>query len=1012
MRRFFKFLKYSLIVLGLIALTLFAVAEFAEDRIAQISINQINESVGLPVSYGDIDFSLLRDFPHATLEINDVWLGSPASDSTKSTPDTLANVQKIFIAVKIWPLIREQKFDIMEIDVEEAEGYYLVDADGNSNIDFLIDTTKNDVVNTTSARLKISLRELDIEKMILHYQDFSRKVNAKLAFPEVSFNGRFTNGIFESSVEGTALLSECGFEETNLCLMQQTTMDFDLEYIKDSLKIKEATIKSDGARINISGLLGLSGPLYSMLEVEAPKLNLGELIKYVPENLLYEYGINKIGGNLTFAGEIEGTINDSTMPNMDFSFELKQANARIEGYPPLKNITLSGNYDNGILSDLSTTTIDLNSLNIETQESQLELKVVLHNLKNLNYAAKIIADIDLDEVKKYYIPDSLARVFNGRMKSQLISRGNIPETIDSTFIDFLALNTSGSLQFQNVNFKNDSFPGIDSCSFAVQYSPYMLTLDSLSVQVPDYLLKITQGAFRTNFDGSFSNYAQMTIKADSITLTTPKSNITAGLFLSNLQQPEFNLTSNISLDLNELTPIIPDSINILTRGRLEARLKSAGKLNPDSISEKMPKILFEQSSLNATFQNLSIEMPDTLMGIKNLSGKLTMANDTVKINKINGRYAGIDFWADSASIIHAYATLMQQRPETLILNGKFAIDHLDYSALAVFMNNDTTTTSRKTGETNTPALKYQIKGTAATNSFRYNKSLIENLSCKFNLSDSLYIIDQLKFDAFGGHLNNSIRYETTPNDRAVISFRSKIDSMDIATLLYEFDNFDQKEISHQQISGRFFTQMNGRFLMHGDSLLMDSARIKGDLKLVDGALMNYPRAMELGDFTNLEELDNIQFKTMETQLFVFNNAMYVPKTNIRSNSMNISAYGMQTFGEDYQYHLRIYLGEILHGKTKRIRKKQEELEDNPDDKKPGLSSLYIQSSSIKGKSKNGLDKKSDRLQMQTKINVQEGILNIIFHPLLVDFETGVKMEVPPAPQKIRYIENNEYAKVQ
>ena len=115
--------------------------------------------------------------------------------------------------------------------------------------------------------------------------------------------------------------------------------------------------------------------------------------------------------------------------------------------------------------------------------------------------------------------------------------------------------------------------------------------------------------------------------------------------------------------------------------------------------------------------------------------------------------------------------------------------------------------------------------------------------------------------------------------------------------------------------------------------------------------------------------------------------------------MNITAYGMQTFGEDYQYHLKLYLGEILHGKTRRIRKKQEEMEDNPDDKKSGLRSLYIQTSSINGESKNRLDKKSDRLQMKTKINVQEGILNIIFHPLLVDFDTEVELKTLSLKQK-------------
>jgi hypothetical protein len=223
--------------------------------------------------------------------------------------------------------------------------------------------------------------------------------------------------------------------------------------------------------------------------------------------------------------------------------------------------------------------------------------------------------------------------------------------------------------------------------------------------------------------------------------------------------------------------------------------------------------------------------------------------------------------------------------------------------------------------------------------------------------------------------------------------------MDISNLLEEFDDFDQEEINHKQLNGLFSTKMDGRLLMLGDSLVMDSIKVKGDMTLEDGGLFNYLRAMELADFTNLDELDNIRFKTMKTKLFIFKNAIYVPQTDIRSNAMDITAYGMQTFGEDYQYHLRIFLGEILHGKTERIRKKQEKMEDNPDEKGSGLTSLFIQSSSINGKSKNGLDNKKDRLRMKTKIKVQEGILNIIFHPLLVNFDTGVKMNIIDMPRE-------------
>jgi hypothetical protein len=999
MRRFYKFLKYLVLIVGLIVILLFSVAEFAEDRIAQISINQINKSVGLPVTYGDIDFSLLRDFPLATLEISDVWVGTPSSDLAKSPPDTLAIVSKFFVAVRMLPLIREQKFDLMEIDIVGAEGYYLVDTTGKSNIDFLIDTTQTDVVDTTSSELSISLRQLEIEDMVLNYHDRSKNIFARLEIPEVTFNGQMKNGNFESAVDGMALLSECGFEETNLCLMQQTRLDFNIEYIKDSVKIHKAFINSDGAEVTITGKAGLSDSIFTQLKVEAPTLDLGELIKYIPQEILYDYGINSIDGDLTLDGTLEGCLSDSLIPNMAFSFDLKNGSAKMEGYPPVNHISLSGNYDNGVLRNLATTTLTLNKVHIETPESQATLEIALHNLEKINYTASMTANIDLAEVKNYYLPDSVVRSLDGRARAQFATRGIMPETIDSSFIDYLAQNSQAAMSFDKVNIKMDSVPAIDSCSFDAQYAPNQLVMKNLTIQIPGYSLNIRDGAFRTRFTGNLSNYQQMILETDSFSLATEKSRIEAAFYLSNLFQPEYQLSTDINIDLEELALMVPDSLVTSMSGKINAQMKSGGTIRPDSLLPDMEKLLFEKTAFNTFFRNVTVEMPDTLMQIKNLSGRVAMANDTIEIRKTSGQYAGINFTADSTKIVRMYAAFFQKKPEKFLVEGKFGIDHIDYSMFGVFLEEDSLSQlpPEETGKNNahpSPALKYQIKGTAAVNSIKYDKSLIENASCLFNISNDLYIIDQLKFNAFDGTLNNSIRYETAQNQRTVILYRSEIDSMDISKLLYEFDNFGQEEISYEQLSGKFSTKMDGRFLMHGDSLIMDSTKIKGDLKLVDGGLLNYRRAIELGEFTNLEELNNIQFKTMETQLFVFNNAMYVPRTDIRSNAMNISAFGMQTFGEDYQYHLRIYLGEILHGKTKRIRKKQEAMGDNPDDKKSGLRSLYVQASSIKGNSKNGLDKKSDRLQMQTKINVQERILSIIFHPLLVDFNTGVTMEIP------------------
>jgi hypothetical protein len=236
---------------------------------------------------------------------------------------------------------------------------------------------------------------------------------------------------------------------------------------------------------------------------------------------------------------------------------------------------------------------------------------------------------------------------------------------------------------------------------------------------------------------------------------------------------------------------------------------------------------------------------------------------------------------------------------------------------------------------------------------------------------------------------SSLIYNYKSENRQIITFRNHIEGMDISQLLKDFNNFDQKEITHEQVSGLLSTDIDGWMVLLGDTVVNDSLYLKGDIKLENGGLFKYAPAMELANFTNIKELDNMRFKTMNSSIFIFNNSIYVPRTEIKSNAMNITAYGMQSFGEDYEYHLKIYLGEILRGKSKHMLKKQAELENNPASNKKEPRSLYVVSYSLDGKMKNGLDNKKLRQKMNMKIKLQKKVLSIIFHPKLVNFDTGI-----------------------
>jgi hypothetical protein len=310
------------------------------------------------------------------------------------------------------------------------------------------------------------------------------------------------------------------------------------------------------------------------------------------------------------------------------------------------------------------------------------------------------------------------------------------------------------------------------------------------------------------------------------------------------------------------------------------------------------------------------------------------------------------------------------------------------------MVSDTTTvtvTNTETEET-TELPQFNAKGSIAVNSFKYQKALFSNISTLFNVSNDLYIVDQFKVDAFKGHVNSSVKYLISNDDRTIISFKTNTNNIDINEALSDFDDFEEygnDYINQNQISGTLSSNLAGRCVMM-DSLLMDSIRVSGTIKLENGRLKDYEPTMMIANKNNINDLKDMQFKTIDSKIFTYNGAIFMPQTDVNSNALNITVYGMQKFNEDCEYHLRVFPKEYLRGKTDRIKRKQEEQRVRNSGGTAGLISIFPFYIVENGKSKTGLSTKNKRETMKDRVMLQQMKLDMNFHPHKFKFNTGVE----------------------
>ncbi len=1005
-----KFFKLFFITLFAFILFLFLIGKLAEKKITALAFNQLKESIEVPIETSDISFTLIKRFPLATIEFENIWIGSPdktgSPDSVRLNCDTLINIEKLYISVKSTPLI-DGIFDIQKIEILGANIDYTIDKNGISNFDFLIDITNNEKPDTTlSTPLDLTLNELLLMDITCYYSDSLTSTKAKIDIPEINLKGKIKKDIYSGFMDGSMIISECDFKETHLDRMLETKMNFEIGFENDSVKIRNLSVLTDGAILVASGVTVITDSIYVDLNIKGDNINLAELMKYVPEDTLRNYDIKSLSGLVTFDATIKGIVSDSThQPKLDLNLTMQEGEVQTTEYPELKNISFNLNATNGNGQNEETTEIDIERFHFETENSKGDINLSFENLNHPEYDIKSDLNLNISDFR-LLIPDSLIQDISGNIKAQLTTRGVLPDSINSDFFEYLLQTTRAKVTLSDFNVTMDSLPPVKSFSGTFNYHPGQLNASMLNVSIPDYHVNIKNSSFNTLLSGKLTRPEATVIDIKSFIFNTDSSCFTGSAFIQNLKTPSYKLNIEIKLNLSEIRNMLPDSLVNELSGEVTSTITSIGEINPDSISEQINDIIFKKSSFIINLNNVSVKMPDTLMCINNLTGSVKIIPDTIHVEKLDGGYKNIDFDVSSVKIVNLYNSYIKNLHEQLYVEGAFHLGDIDYDIFAPFMDSTSMVTSTDTTlaissssltsdaiplTTDTSAINYTflIKGKLTVNSFAYNKALIKNISALFNLKDSLYTIDQLTFDGFKGKMVSSMKYNIVSEDKQIITFRNRIEGMDISQLLTDFDNFDQEKIISKQVSGLLSTDIDGWLLYLGDTIVTDSIYLKGDLKLENGGLFNYKPAMELANFTNIKELDNMRFKTMESKIFIFNNSMYVPSTGIKSNAMNITAYGMQSFGEDYEYHLKIYLGEILRGTTKHIMKKQAELENNPESNKKGPRSLYVVSYSLNGKMKNGLDNKKMRQKMNTKIKLQQMVLDIVFHPKLVNFETEV-----------------------
>lgn len=995
---------FGVFIISIVAfvLLLTVTAKVFEDNIAKAVLKRVSQEIDAPIDVESVDFNLVRKFPLSTIEFNNLWLLDP--DTTNL--DTIAGLKHLYVSVNSRRIINGF-YDVKKIMVDGLQLHYDLDNDSISNIDFLLElfpesNEEEDDSDTSSVNLHMSLEDLLLKNLKCSYYDASSNTGATVNIPEVFLKGNILGNDYTAKSRGNVTITDINYGDFKLDQIDKASLNFNLDYEGDSVQIERFKFETAGVELVVGGRANIAQNIILDALIEKAEIDLGVLSEYLPDAMLDEFGVLSADGVFGFTGTVKGEYSSTAMPRLDADFYFEDGAVKTTDYPEVKSLSFAGKASNGALMTNATTYLNLEYFNVETSESELEIKGNVSNIDKPIYNLYSKGNVNIAEFKSF-IPKDVVKSVSGIMSWELGTQGQMSDEIDDEFIEYAMNNSWAKLALLNVYANVDDTLKVGKLFTSLNYKPGTINLNRFEADIPTYGIEVRKTLADIEYKGSINDVDNMAIDVNKFYIEFDSSYVDMQASLSNLTDPDYIFNGEMKIDLADIVQFVPDTLVETMSGIFAGKINSAGYIHLDSIETQATALAFEKTNLELNCEDICVKMTDTLMEVSNLDVDFIMKPDSILVNNFSGDYKGLDFAIKNTEVVNAYQTVMLNNPDTLKVITHVNIGDVDYALFEPFLVTEETenyTTQVENNDTVAAPVNYKmdIKGSVAVNSFNLENYVVDttmtiknlrvdDMYTKFLVTDSVYIADSLIFNAFGGYAQTSARYEMKP-DRTVITIRNHIDGLDFKQVLYDMNNFGQKDLTSENISGKLLSDFDAEVVMLGDSMPMERVRFKGDFTLTDGAIINFEPAMQVSKFTGMKELDNIQFQSLKTSLFVLNGAAYMPKTDIISTALDATILGSQSLvNEDYRYHIEMHLGDVLSGKNSELMKKQEKAAKSEGDEvtRNGLN-LRMESR----KAMPVFDSKNARTNTKNKVFIQNNLLKLNFYHQDQNYNTGVK----------------------
>jgi hypothetical protein len=445
MKKIYKILLISSLILFLLGTTVFLLVLTYQDELKEIAKKEINEQFTSRVEIEKIQISAFRRFPHISLILKDISI----YEDSQFGDSILAHINRIYLYMNPFTFLKKD-YVIDKIEINRAEAW---PKQANNKSNYLVFAEQKKSTKNYSLDLKkIKLKEID-----LHYLHLEEGIIIHSFVENIDLNGLFTFSTYTLEADATSLLNQLCIGGKNY--LEQNQLDFHLtlqvnnetnkyELLTSSIFLDEIELQAQGSiQKNDSSGYALS------IVTHANKIELDKLTLFIPDSLDFPIDNYQVKGRLQLDVEISGKLSKHEFPHIQSDFSIPEASIENKNSKTsIHSLQVEGRFSNGDSNNASTS-----YLHLKKCKAYLEDKALFANLKISNFThayidGEIQANADLNTLLSFY-PISLADDASG----EVFIRVKMNSPLSSLITDLRGLEKLDShVELKNVSIRADS----------------------------------------------------------------------------------------------------------------------------------------------------------------------------------------------------------------------------------------------------------------------------------------------------------------------------------------------------------------------------------------------------------------------------------------------------------------------------------------------------------------------------------------------------------------------------